>query len=230
MRSVFITGTGTGVGKTVVSAALASYLRFFRRLSVGVMKPVETGEDLPSDGEILKKFSGSEDPISEIVPYKFKKPVSPEVASYEEGKSVDISRLTSIFEGLRKKHDFLIVEGAGGILVPIKDGFFFSDLVKLWRIPVLVVSENKLGTINHTLLTCHFLDSQGIEVLGVVLNERERIGDESCKTNPHILRKYLKVPLLGVFPHVSFDLEREGFDETLAQLFNDRMDLSALNV
>lgn len=226
MSSVFITGTGTGVGKTLVGGALSAYLRIFKGLSVGVMKPIETGEDSPSDGLILKKLSGTEDPLSEIVPYKFKKPVSPEVASFEEGRPIDVERLTSIFENLRKRHDCLIVEGAGGLLVPIKEGFFFSDLVRLWKMPVVVVSENKLGTINHTLLTCHFLDSQGIEVLGVILNEKENKPDQSASTNPHILKKYLKVPLLGVFPHISVGFSDPGFDEAIARIFKERIDVS----
>ncbi|MCX7856588.1 MAG: dethiobiotin synthase [Deltaproteobacteria bacterium] len=225
MKSIFVTGTGTGVGKTVVACALSAYFSIRRGLNVGVMKPVETGWDPDfSDGLMLKKASGSEDVIDDIVPYRFRLPAAPEVAATYELREIDLGILTNVYQKLLSRHDLLIVEGAGGILVPIKDGFFFSDLARIWNMYTLVISENKLGTINHTLLTCHYLLSQNIKVLGVILNNKEQNPDPSSESNPSILKKYLPVPLLGVFPSVRLFYEDPSFRESLAEVLEKSID------
>ena len=229
MRSIFITGTGTGVGKTFVGGAICAYLSLKRGLDVGVMKPCETGWDpQSSDGATLKELSGSKDQLEEIVPYRFFLPACPEVAAKHERKEVDIKRLNSIYEKLLIGHEILVVEGAGGLLVPIRDGFFFSDLIKAWRIPVLVISENRLGTINHTLLTCYYLLSLGVSVLGVVLNNLRTEMDPSSESNAEMLKKYLPTPFLGVFPYVSLSELRTSLREELADLVEEHLDLTFL--
>lgn len=118
----------------------------------------------------------------------------------------------------------MIIEGAGGVLVPILDGFFYSDLMLLWKTPVVVVARLTLGTINHTLLTCKFLKSLGINVLGVILNDTEGANSLASRTNPGMLEKYLDVPLLGIFPYEP-DLFQNGVNRVrLADLFERTID------
>jgi dethiobiotin synthetase len=231
MKSIFVTGTDTGVGKTMISSGIAAYLSMGKGLDVGVMKPFESGIETEEgrdldDTWILKKASGSRDEVNEINPYLFKAPLAPEAAASLEKAVIDLSHVTSVYKELRARHDVLIVEGAGGLLVPITEGFFYSDLIRAWDTPVIVVSRLTLGTINHTLLTCGHLRSIGAKVLGVILNDMLGENDIASQTNPAMLKKYLDVPLLGVFPHMP-DLFEKGVDrERLADLFARHIDCS----
>lgn len=231
MKDIFVTGTDTGVGKTIISSSVAAYLSVVKGLDVGVMKPFESGIETTDDRGFddtwtLKKASGSQDTVNEINPYLFKAPLAPEAAAAQENASIDIDFVTSAYHSLTDRHDVVIVEGAGGLLVPITDGFFYADLIRSWQAPVIVVSRLTLGTINHTLLTCNHLRSIGAKVLGVILNDTDGISDIASQTNPAMLKKYLHVPLLGVFPHTP-DLFKNGVDrERLADLLAKNIDCS----
>jgi dethiobiotin synthetase len=234
VKAIFVTGTDTGVGKTVISASLAAFLSSRKELNVGVMKPFECGlsksdgDGPASDARYLKKASGAIDTLEEINPYTFKAPLAPEAAAKLENVVIDIDAVNRTFQSLLERHDVLVVEGAGGVLVPISTGFFFCDLIKAWDIPVIVVSRLGLGTINHTLLTNIFLQSMGISVLGVILNDTEGADDMAAETNPEMLRQYLNVPILGIFPHLE---ERTGGAMErglLADIFADHIDTEAI--
>ena len=234
MKSVFITGTDTGVGKTAVSAGLCAFLSLKKGLDVGVMKPFESGlptqnmEGDVSDGQILKAASGSTDPIDEITPYVFKTPLSPQAAAEKELVAIDMGRVREAYEKLLSRHDIVIVEGAGGILVPITDNYFFSDLAKDLNIPAIIVGRTGLGTINHTLLTRTFLRSMGVAVLGVILNDAEGNRDPSCETNPVYLKRYLDVPLFGVLPHLNEVPTGSSGREYSADFFASHVDTESL--
>jgi dethiobiotin synthetase len=224
MKNIFITGTDTGVGKTAVACSLAAYLSIKKGRDVGVMKPFESG-GAPAAGEMsgdawaLKTASGSLDEMSDINTYNFKAPLAPEPAAMRENADIDVGLIMKAYRKLGKRHDVLIIEGAGGILVPIRDGYFFSNLIVDMGAPVILVSRLTLGTINHTILSCRFLTSIGVQVSGVILNDMTGEKDLASETNPAMLRKYLEVPLLGTFPHVP-DLFAQGIDrERLASLF-----------
>jgi len=230
IKAIFVTGTDTGIGKTVVSASLAAFLSLEEHLDVGVMKPFESGvpktdsSQTMRDASLLKKASGSADTILDINPYTFEAPLAPEIAARLEDTVIDIDVLTRQFDNLANRHDVLIVEGAGGVLVPIKRGFFFADLIKAWDIPAIIVSRLGLGTINHTLLTTLLLRSMGISVGGVILNDTDGATDPAVKTNPELLREYLNVPLLGIFPYLK-EFAAHAIDrEFLAQTFARHID------
>ena len=220
MRACFITGTDTAVGKTLVSVSLAAYFSLREGLRVGVMKPFETGlpadrtELFPCDAKSLKEASGSSDDLSTITPFTFELPLAPETASILEHKEIDLGIVNRAFQGIVDTHDITIVEGAGGIMVPIKDNFFFADLIRQWALPAIVVSRLGLGAINHTLLTCRALQSLGVTIIGVILNDMEGKDEPAARTNPEILKKYLTVPILGIYPTVK-DTEREALDREL---------------
>jgi dethiobiotin synthetase len=127
-----------------------------------------------------------------------------------------------------ERHNILVVEGAGGVFVPIKKDFFFADLIKAWNIPVIIVARLGLGTINHTLLTHTVLQSKGIKVLGVILNDTEGVKGLAAETNPEMLREYLNVPLFGVFPHAKAVLNGAMNREALAETFAVNIDTQAI--
>jgi dethiobiotin synthetase len=234
MKVIFVTGTDTGVGKTVISSAISSFFSIRKQMNVGVMKPFESGlskrdkDLLPWDAICLREASGSNDDLNIISPYTFESPVAPEVAAMLEHVNIDISMVDKIYHSLKKSHDLLVIEGAGGVLVPIRENFFFADLIQKWNAPTLIVSRLGLGTINHTLLTNHLLKERGIKVLGVILNNTDGLGDLPAQTNPAILRKYLDVPVLGIFPHVK-DLLKGSVDrERMADIFAKNINTDAL--
>ena len=234
MKSLFITGTDTGVGKTTIAASIAAFFSIRKGMNVGVMKPFESGlskrnkDLLPWDGICLREASGSTDDLNDISPYTFEAPLAPEVAASLEHVQIDIDIVDRIYKKITKKHDVMIIEGAGGVLVPIKRDFFYADLIQKWASPTLVVSRIGLGTINHTLLTCNHLESRGIKVIGVILNNSDGTGDLATKTNPEALKRYLKVPVLGVFPYFE-GLLKEGMDrELLADTFAKYIDTDTM--
>jgi dethiobiotin synthetase len=234
MKTIFITGTDTGVGKTTVSAGLAAFLSLRKGMNVGVMKPFETGlsrtrkDLLPWDAICLREASGSTDDLDDISSYTFEAPLAPEVAANIEHVQIDLANLDRIYRKIAKIHDIVIIEGAGGVLVPIRKDFFFADLIERWNVPTIVVSRLGLGTINHTLLTCRYLQSRNLKVAGVILNNNDGGSDLAARTNPEALKRHLDVPLLGVFPY-SPGLLKEGMDrELLADLFEKHIDTGAM--
>ena len=234
MKSLFITGTDTGIGKTVISMGLCAFLSLRRGMNVGVMKPFESGltkgdrEAGSRDAVLLREASGSTDALKEINPYTFEAPLAPEVAAETEHRVIDIDGIDRTYRDLLRKHDVLVIEGAGGVMVPIKKDFFYVDLIRQWNVPTVIVSRLGLGTINHTLLTSRYLESQGISIVGVILNDVSNEADIASQTNPGVLKQYLRVPLLGVFPHVAKATEKGINREFLAETFVKNIDTAAI--
>ncbi len=217
IRGVFVTGTDTGVGKTVVAAAVARAV-MAKGLRVGVMKPVETGcrmaeEGLrPADGAFLKEMSGVDSPLEDVTPYRFETPVAPLVASEIEGVRIRTGVIQEAFERIASDSDFIVVEGVGGLMVPVGEDLLVADLIRQLGLPAVVVARNTLGVINHTLLTVAVAEAGGIEVAGVVINQtRPHKGGVAEETNPSVLRRLLAVPVLGLFPYLE-EMSREGLD------------------
>ena len=208
-KGFFITGTDTGVGKTIAAAAIIRLLMGNGTKAFG-MKPIETGckasiygDLLPEDGMILKEVAGMKEDIREIVPYPFRTPVAPLVASREEGKEINIEVIKERFDALLKKYDAGIVEGAGGLLVPVKKDFFMLDLAKELNLPILIVSPNRLGTLNHTLLTARYALDHGAEVAGIIMNTPNPGGAGVAeKTNAEVLKELSPVPVIGELPYI----------------------------
>ncbi|GAB6183528.1 dethiobiotin synthase [Thermodesulfovibrio hydrogeniphilus] len=222
----FITGTDTGVGKTIVTAAI---LRCFikRGHKVGAMKPIETGcinKDgilLPNDGMFLRDMAEMNDSVDLITPVKFETPLSPLMASRIENLEVETDRIFKAFENLKKKYDYLIVEGVGGLMVPIiklerkKASYYFvRDLIKDMELSAIVVTRPTLGTLNHTILTIEALRNKKIPIKGFIINFNEPPkNDIAEKTNPEILREILDIPCLGIMPYLN-DYSKDTIGET----------------
>ena len=206
-KSLFITGTDTGVGKTYVAVGLIRALKEMG-LNVCPMKPVETGcrkrggKLLPSDTLKLLHTSGTNETLDRINPYRFRHPLAPAVAAEIEGIPIKKKRIISAFKYLHNKYDITIVEGAGGVMVPLYKRYLSIDFIKDINTPVLIVSRPGLGTINHTLLTIDALRVRGVDIVGVVinysLNKRKGLSERS---NPDVLEKLGGVPVLGVVPY-----------------------------
>lgn len=212
-RGVFITGTDTGVGKTFIAGALARGLRA-DGIDVGVMKPIETGVSTPGrnrqpvglsgadDASYLKRAAGVSDPIELISPYRFRYPLAPWPASIKEGKKIEIKKILTAYKKLAEKHSFMIVEGAGGLLVPITEHLDVVDLILAMKLPVLLVARAGLGTLNHTRLTIEYGKNRGILFVGIILNQAQPQKTLADQSNPLILSHKIDVPIIGSVPYV----------------------------
>jgi dethiobiotin synthetase len=234
-RGVFVTGTDTGVGKTLVAAALALFLRR-RGIDVGVMKPVETGVEDPStlgaDGELLKWAAASSSETDLISPYRLRPPLAPSLAAAHEKIRIDPGRLRGAARALAERHAFLIVEGAGGLMVPLAGGVLMADLAKELEYPLLVVSRPDLGTINHTLLTIFAARTMEIPLAGYIINNMPQDPDLAQSEAPHALASLASADILGVLNRVEGDdrAKVEALAEQLAALPTRPWLLEALGV
>ena len=223
MRTIFVAGTDTGVGKTVIAGALAAALKL-KGYKVGVMKPVACGS--PEDALFLKACSDSRDSLNLIMPIYLKNALSPNVAAALEKKKIDVRKISNAFQKLkRKKYDYLVVEGCGGLLVPITRNFFVIDLIKKIRAETVLVSRSGLGAINHTLLSIEALRTRHLNVSGVIFN-RLSGGPMSVpeETNPDVVAAIGRTRSLGIFPHMKMDCATN----CLGKAFLKHIDLSKL--
>ncbi|MBS1107111.1 MAG: bioD [Deltaproteobacteria bacterium] len=197
-RGLFITGTDTGVGKTVVAGAIAAALRR-RHRDVGVMKPIETGVGTqgPLDAISLCEAAGATDSLDLVCPQRFALPAAPSVAAAHEGRTVDLEVIRAAHAELSRRHAFLLIEGAGGILVPIRAGYSMADLAAEFDAPLVVVTRASLGTINHTLLTLEAIERRGLVLAGVVISHGSRVISSSDRANLAALRESLGARLAG---------------------------------
>lgn len=203
-KAIFITGTDTGVGKTIFSAALARLMKS-RGVNVGVMKPVTSGCNerngcLVSDDAELLAWGAGIQMNQEIAPYLLKEPLAPAAAAAKEHVKIEFSRILAAYHRLCDDHDFIIVEGAGGLMVPLAGGLLIADLVKLLAIPLLVVARPDLGTVNHTILTCFCAQQLGLEVKGTIIANFPACPDAAESTAPHLIGSLAGAPLLSLLP------------------------------
>jgi dethiobiotin synthetase len=206
-KGVFITGTDTGVGKTFVAVKLIEAMKN-KGLKVCPMKPVESGcrirKDrlIPEDTVKMLKASGLKESIDVVNPYRLRHPLAPSIAAEIEGVRINKKKIFLAYNRLLSKYDVTIVEGAGGIMVPIYKNYLFLNLVEELNLPVVIVSRPSLGTINHTLLTIEALKNKKLNILGVIINYSARIKKGLPeRTNPEVIEKLGRVPLLDIVPY-----------------------------
>ena len=209
MKGVFITGTGTNVGKTVVCGLLACFLREWG-MRVTTQKWVETGvTDGPSDVDLHRRLMGYPDstavlPPADRCPYRLSLPGSPHLAAAREGRRVDPAVIESAYLRLAESHDAVLVEGAGGFLVPLSEELLTGDLVARIGLPLLVVVGNRLGCVNDALLTVEAARRRGVPLLGIVFNrlpgEGEGTAADVLSDNPRIVAEIGRAPVLGEVP------------------------------
>ncbi|MGH2771469.1 MAG: dethiobiotin synthase, partial [Actinomycetota bacterium] len=199
---VFVTGTDTGVGKTVVAAALSRSL-MAAGIVVGAMKPIQTGvADGADDLSFLVRGAGLPVGLT-CSPFPLDAPLAPEAAARLVGTRVDPSAIVEEFWKLRARVEVVVVEGAGGLLVPITPHETMAELARLLALPLVVVARPGLGTLNHTALTVEAAKARGLRVLGVVLSRFPAAPNLAEATNPAAIERCCQVPLLGVVPEMA---------------------------
>jgi dethiobiotin synthetase len=223
VTGLFVTGTDTGVGKTVVTAGIVAALRV-RGLDVGVAKPLQSGavaEDPAGDAALLRRWTGVADTASEIAPHSFAAPLAPLVAAELEGRTVTLADAVDAVRAIADRHNAVVVEGAGGLMVPLGLGWTVADLAGELALPVLVVARAGLGTVNHSVLTVRTARSLGLDVVGVVLNGGV---DESSARNASMIEELANVSVLGQTPL----LEDELTGGRLRELIEQNIDVDTL--
>jgi dethiobiotin synthetase len=199
----FITGTGTQIGKSVVTGMLAKFLKSNGK-KVITQKWVQSGGKFTEDVDVHWKWMGGEEPplhlMPLIVPYHFEKPASPHLSARLEHAVIDTDYLIETPETLRQDFDYVLVEGSGGVMVPVTDSETWLDVLKKNPMPVIVVTENTLGCINHTLMTVEVLKAAGLPVFGIVYNQlpTTSIDEDIQRDNVAIITKMTGVEPLAV--------------------------------
>lgn len=212
--SCFVTGTDTGVGKTYVTARMIAALRRDGLDAVG-MKPICCGDR--DDAEALHHASDGVVTLNEINPIWFRTPAAPYTAAMIEGRTIDLALIREAYAHLRNSHQPVIVEGVGGWRVPIERNYFVSDLAREFALPVVLVVANRLGALNHTLLSIESIRSSGLECAGIILNHVTPQGsDPASVTNRSILEDISQVSVLA---EVQFEI---GPSSTKVEEFSPR--------
>jgi len=239
--TLFVTATDTEVGKTALAAGLAALLAR-RGRNVGVMKPFASGcQDVEgrlvsADGLCLARAAGTDDPHHLICPVRLRHPLAPVAAAELEGRTLDLAPVHHAAQELARRHDSLIVEGIGGIMVPLCGDRLVADLAVEFGAPLLIVARAGLGTINHSLLTVAYARSRGLDVAALLLNSpAASAGGPAEQTNPAVITRYADgVPVLGPMDHVGgVSVERaelgdlpdrlaalDGVDRLIADVFS----------
>ena len=215
--AIFLTGTGTGVGKTVAGCVIAAHWAA-QGLDPRVMKPAESdcalmdGRLVPRDALALKTAAGDPRPVEEICPYRYEIPLTPAHAAEREGEPPDAGRIVAQVAALKEEGKPLLVEGAGGLLAPLAEGVSMSDLALAANLPLVLVAPLGLGTINHTLLSVREAKRQGLTILGVILSDTTGEATPAAERNPAAVAELCgaDAPLLGVIPYLA------GVDEMMA--------------
>ena len=226
MNSLFITGTDTDVGKTYVAAGLAVTLRKMG-IDVGIMKPFAAGTPQKKgfkseDVEILSRAAQVSDPEELINPQFFKMAASPYTASKSLKVKVKVDSVLSSFKKLSNLHSMLLVEGMGGIMTPILKNYFVTDLIKDMKLPAVIVTRTRIGTVNHTIMTCKMCEKYKIPIKGIIINNFDSDGYK-VKTLKRDLQSLTGVPILGTIPFID-----NLSDDSLYKNFKKNIDMNYL--
>ena len=224
MPGLFITGTDTGVGKTLVTCGIAAAMRPRLRGRLGVCKPMSSGcrrerEGLVHpDAEALAHFADCRLPLDVINPIRFRPPLAPAVAADAAGVPIEWEALQTSLRQLEKASDFMLVEGVGGVMVPLDPGrprLTVIDLIGAMSLPVVIVCRSVLGTLNHTAMTVAVLERAGCRVAGLVMNgyDAEDASDPSIATNRQWMERLTGRPVLATVPRLA--PERARVDEAV---------------
>jgi dethiobiotin synthetase len=234
-QSIFLTGTDTGIGKTTVACGLAAALHD-RGLRVGVFKPAETGCHPRSDGGLepedarrLQFFSGCRLDVESVCPYALREPLAPWVAAQRADVRISLDVLARSYHAISADHDITLIEGAGGLLVPITATATYADLAARLGVPILIVVGSRLGAINHALLTIRYARAIGLRTLGYVINFLSAQTDAAAETNVSVLTDWAGPPL-GVVPYLGEVSLTGATQRRLAEVFAAQLRLDDLLV
>lgn len=226
MKSLFITGTDTDVGKTYITAGLAVVIRKMG-IDVGIMKPFAAGAAQKKgykseDVEILSNAAQVNDPEKLVNPQFFPMPASPYTAWKTMKIKPKISSVISSFKKLSKLHEMILVEGMGGIMTPILKDYFVTDLIKEMKIPAILVTRTRVGTVNHTIMTVKMCEKYRIPIKGIIINDFDSDG---YKTKELIrdLKNLTGVPILGTIPFIE-----DVSDSSMYKIFKKNLNMKLI--
>ena len=206
-----ICGTDTDVGKTLISSF------FVRGLQSFYWKPIQSGIETETDSQSILRLSGIKKEKILKEAYIFEKPVSPHWAAEIDGKKIDINLLN-----LPKIDGSIVIETAGGLMVPITRSFLQIDQIRKWNLPVIIVCRSSLGTLNHTLLTIEALKKRNIKILGLIINGEKHLD------NPKTLREFSKLPIIAEFPRLN-NIDKNNLDRLWKELNIEKNLASIIN-
>lgn len=203
-KGVFVVGTDTDVGKTIVTAGLMHVLRsngynatYFKAALSGAIEA--DNELIPGDTKLVSEVSNLEEAYENITPYVYRTPISPHLAAKLENNPMDLDIVREKYAYLKEKYDFIIAEGSGGIVCPLIDDerglYILGDLIKDLDMSVIIVARAGLGTINHSVLTVKYIETLGIKIRGIIINNYKE--DFLCDDNIEMIEKLTKVPIIG---------------------------------
>ncbi len=226
MKSIFVAGTDTDVGKTYITAGLAVALRKIH-VDVGVMKPFAAGAAQKKgykseDVEILTRAAQTSDPENLVNPQFFPIPASPYTAWKNLKTKPKVSTILSSFKKLSKLHEMILVEGMGGIMTPILKDYYITNLIKEMKIPTVIVTRSKIGTVNHTIMTIKMCEKYKIPVKGIIINDFDDDG-YPVKNLKRDLENLTGVKVLGSIPFI-----KDMSDASLNRIFKKNIDLNTL--
>ena len=236
MAGLFITGTDTDVGKTVITGAIAAALRN-RGQNIGVMKPMASGGVANQDGKLiaqdatfLMQAAGiSENKRDLVNPVCLEFELTPAVSATISGVEVDIPAILKTYQMAAKTYDPLIVEGVGGIVAPLWQDYLVADLMVEMALPIIIVTRPNLGTINHTVLTVEYARQRGLQVAGIIINgwNEDEVGILE-HSNETYMAQLSQVPILGKFPHSKTISVVEAQTGQLAQLAEEHLQMEQI--
>jgi dethiobiotin synthetase len=204
MKAIFIAGTDTGAGKTIITGLLGKFF-LKNRYNTITQKWVQTGIESDINTHLKIMEANKKDIIryaSLMCPYHFKFPCSPHLSSFMEKKTIKKDKIKKSFQTLKNIFDIIIIESTGGILVPLSKSLFIIDIAKELSLPVILVVNNKLGAINHTLLSIEALKKRKIQILGIIFNNVDKnCNNKILENNPLIIKKITGETILGILPH-----------------------------
>jgi len=211
MKGIFISGTDTGVGKTLITGYLAGYLRR-QGVNVITQKWVQTGCQCPPEDLVMHRRLGGLEDDPELArlqnPYCFPLPASPHLAAPMAGATIEPEVIEHAYRQLARRFDLVLIEGVGGVLVPLREDLLTADLIARLKLRALVVVGNRLGCINHTLLTIEALQNRQIPIFGLIFNRTSNEGDEQIlQDNVHIIPTLSGVCSLGEMPYLPDPLQ-----------------------
>ena len=214
-KGIFVTGTGTDIGKTFVTALLVKKLHdagsaaAYFKAAVSGNERDENGRLIPGDAAYVKRISGISQPLDTMCPYIYETAVSPHLASRIEGDPVEISTVKAQYKKICDEYEYVICEGSGGIVCPIRyddKKIMLEDIIKALGLPTIIVADAGLGTINSVVLTCEYMKAHGLEIRGLILNNFHK-GDVMEEDNKLMCEKLTGLPVIACVGETDTDIE-----------------------
>jgi len=226
LKSYFISGTDTDIGKTYFAAGLAAAVQK-NRINVGIMKPFAAGVQEKTsykskDVQILSEAAHTNDDEKLVNPYFFPIPASPYTATQNLGIEVDVDIAINSFKKLKTIHDVLLVEGMGGVMTPILADYFITNLIKDMNLETIVVCSSRIGTVNHSIMTCKMCQNSGIKIRGIIINNLDKHGYPINELKRD-LESLTEIPVIGSIPYIQdFTIDK------ISEIVSTQIDIKSL--